>query len=176
MVPPLFALPAIGSGTRIQIRRYDFSEPQAGTDICHRNIAPMKAHIRRYVNEKHDVVTAADMKEVLQSHGGITECRAAVEEVNTANETGGTNKLKGTSKLNNFEFTEAGIRVWCAYRIGPGSLMTYEGKTAQGETGMTLLKPFGASPQHRNVGTGPHSYISREPKNEVFFVMCLVVY
>ena len=167
--PLLFALPAIGSRTRIKIRRYDFSEPQAGKDICDRKIAPMKAHMRRYVNEKHDVVTAADMKEALESHGGITGCRAAVAEVNTANETGGTNKLKGISKLNNFEFTEAGIRVWCAYQIGPGSLMTYEGKTAQGETGMTLLQPFGASPQRRNVGSGPHSYISREPRNEVFF-------
>ena len=76
----LFALPAIGSRTGINIRRYDFSEPQAGKDICDRKIAPMKAHIRRYVNEKHDVIkfSAADMKEVLESHGGIRECRAAV--------------------------------------------------------------------------------------------------
>ena len=41
-----------------------------------------------------------------KAHGGITECRAAVEKINTSNETGGTNKLKGISKLNNFEFTE----------------------------------------------------------------------
>ena len=51
------------------------------------------------------------MKEALKSHGGITGCRAAVAEVNTANETDGTNKLKGIPKLNNFEFTEAGIPV-----------------------------------------------------------------
>ena len=82
---------------------------------------------------------------------------------------GPTNSVKGISKLNNFEFTEAGIRVWCAYQIGPGSLMTYEGKTAQGETEMKLLQPFGASPQLRNVGSGPHPYLSREPRNEVFF-------
>ena len=63
--PLLFALPAVGSRTRIQIRRYDFSEPQAGKDICDRKIAPMKVHIRRYVNERHDVVTAADLKEAL---------------------------------------------------------------------------------------------------------------
>lgn len=151
-VPLLFALPAIGSRTRIQIRRYDFFEPQAGKDICVRNIAPMKAYIRRYVDERHDVVTAAEMKEALEAQGGNTGCKAAIAEVNTANETGGTNKLKGISKLNNFEFTEAEIHVWCAYQIGPGSLVTYVGKTAQGETGMKLLQPFGASPQRRNVG------------------------
>ena len=34
---------------------------------------------------------------------------------------------------------------------------------------MTLLQTFGASPQRRKVGSGPHSYITREPRNEVFF-------
>ena len=104
-----------------------------------------------------------------RSPGGITGCRAAVAKINTANETGGTNKLKGISKLNNFEFTEARIRVWCAYQIGLGSLVTYVGKTAQGETGMKLLLPFGASPQGRNNDSGPHSHILLEPRNEVFF-------
>ena len=47
--------------------------------------------------------------------------------------------------------------------------MTYEGKTAQGETGMRLLQPFGTSPQCRTVGSAPHSYLSWEPRNEVFF-------
>ena len=104
------------------------------------------------------------MKEALESHGGVTGCTAAVAEMNTANETGGINKLKGISKLNNFESTEAGMRVWCAYQIGPGSLVTYVGKTAQGESVMKLLQPFGASPQRRDNDSGPHSHISREPR------------
>ena len=124
----LLALPAIGSRTGIRIRRYDFSEPQAGKDICDRKIAPMKAHIRRYVNEKHDVATAAKMKEALESHGGVRGSRVAIAAVNLANETGGTNKIKGISKLNNFEFTEEGIRSWSsAYQIGPGKLVSCEG-------------------------------------------------
>ena len=87
--------------------------------------------------------------------------------INTVNETGGT---KGISKFNNFEFTEDGIRVWRAYQIGPGSLVSCDGKTPQGATGMKLLQPFAASPQCRNVGSGPHSHISRETRNEVFFL------
>ena len=31
----------------------------------------MKGHIRRYINEKHDVVTAEDMKIALESNGGV---------------------------------------------------------------------------------------------------------
>ena len=42
----------------------------------------MKAHIKRWVNERHDVVTAEDMKAALESHGGIKGCRAAVVEAN----------------------------------------------------------------------------------------------
>ena len=151
----MFALPAIGSRTGIMIRRYDFSEPQAGKDICDRKIAPMKAHIRRYVNEKHDVVTAAAMKEALESHGGITGCRTAVAAINTVNETGGTNKLKGISKFNNFEFTEDGIRVWRAYQIGPGSLVSCDGKTPQGANRNEVVTAFWrkSSVQKRWLGT-----------------------
>ena len=41
----------------------------------------MKAHIRRWVNEKHDVITAEDMKTALESHGGVKGTRTAVVEV-----------------------------------------------------------------------------------------------
>ena len=33
------------------IKRYDFSDPQAGKDICYRRTAALKAHMRRYINE-----------------------------------------------------------------------------------------------------------------------------
>ena len=49
--------------------------------------------------------------------------------------------------------------------------MTYIGKTAQGETGMKLLQPFGVSPQRRNSDSGPHSHISRE-RQELKFFFC----
>lgn len=51
----------------IKVIRYNFSDPQAGKDICDRKTAPMKAHIKRWVNEKHDVLTAEDMKLVIES-------------------------------------------------------------------------------------------------------------
>ena len=40
----------------------------------------MKGHIQRWVNEKRDVVTAVDMKEALESYGGVRGCRIAVAE------------------------------------------------------------------------------------------------
>ena len=38
-------LKSIGERAGIQVRRYDFSNPQSGKDICDRKIAPMKGHI-----------------------------------------------------------------------------------------------------------------------------------
>ena len=61
--------------------RYDFSEPQAGKDICDRKKAPMKAHIKRFVKENNDVTTAEEMKKALESNGGLRGCRVAVVEI-----------------------------------------------------------------------------------------------
>jgi len=57
----ILSLKSIGERAGIYFRRYDFSDPQSGKDICDRRIAPMKGHIQRWLDEKHDVVTAADM-------------------------------------------------------------------------------------------------------------------
>ena len=38
----------------------------------------MKTHIRRWVNEGHDVTTADEMKVALVYHGGVRGCRFAV--------------------------------------------------------------------------------------------------
>ena len=50
-------------------------------DICDCKIASMRAHIKRWVNEKHDVLTAEDMKQAVESHRGLTGIRATVVEV-----------------------------------------------------------------------------------------------
>ena len=96
----------------IKVVRYDFSDPQAGKDIRDRKTAPMKAHIKRWVNKKHDVLTAEDMKLAIESHGGLKGCRAAVVEVDVSQDMVKDNKIPGISLPNNFKFTdESGIRV-----------------------------------------------------------------
>ena len=149
--PLLLSLRDVGERTGVRPVRYDFSEPQAGKDICDRKTAPMKAHIRRWVNERHDVVTAEDMKAALESNGGIKGCRAAVVEVDTTKERNKDSKIPGISVLNNFQFEESGIQVWKAYNIGPGR---YSDLTvaSQGDTGLSVIQPFGPATQKGSVG------------------------
>ena len=84
--PLLLSLRDVWERTGVRPVRYDLSEPKAGQDICDRKIALMKAHIKHWVNEGHDIVTAEDMKAALESHDGIKGCRAPVVEVDTTKE------------------------------------------------------------------------------------------
>ena len=144
--PLILYLADVESRTGVSVIRYDFSDPQAGKDICERKTAPMKAHIRRYVNEKHDVVTAEDMK-AIESHGGLTGCRVAVVEVDSSKDIDDTHsKIPGISLLYNFMFEEKGVRMWKAYKVGEGSFLPsthFQGKQ-QNINVLKIIQPFGA--------------------------------
>ncbi|KAK3719184.1 hypothetical protein QZH41_007786 [Actinostola sp. cb2023] len=111
----------------------------------------MKAHIKRWVNEKHDVITAEDMKLALESHGGVRGCRIAVVEVCSNRDIIKDNKIPGISLLNNFSFEETGIRAWKAYNVGTGRLFKYDDILihAQESTSLKIIQPFGASVKER---------------------------
>ncbi|KAK3738179.1 hypothetical protein QZH41_007176, partial [Actinostola sp. cb2023] len=152
--PLLLSLKKVGERTGVIPVRNDFSAPQAGKDICDRKAASMKAHIKRWVNEKHDVVTAEDMKAALESHGGIKGCRAAVVKVDTTKESNKDNKIPGISVLYNLQYEENGIRVWKAYNIGPGRLIPFNDLIVvqQGETRLKMIQPFGQAALRGRVG------------------------
>ena len=54
-----------GRRVGIEVARYDVSEPQYGEEICDRILCPMKSSIRRYCDERHDVVSTQDMRAAL---------------------------------------------------------------------------------------------------------------
>ena len=60
------AVKDIGDRVGITVARYDFSEPQQGKDICDRVLCPMKAAIRKYCAEGHDIMNVGAMHEALK--------------------------------------------------------------------------------------------------------------
>ena len=62
----------------------------------------MKAYIKRWVNEKHDVLTAEDMKQAVESHRGLTGIRATVVEVD----------LNGPDVKEADQLTKATVNEW----------------------------------------------------------------
>ena len=66
--------------------------------------------MRSFINEGHDV-----------TNGGIDGVRVAcLDVITTASPITETAKIQNVSKLNNFEFTEGGIKAWRAYYIARG--------------------------------------------------------
>ena len=48
---------------RITVARYDFSDPQQGKVVCDRVLCPMKAAIRKYCAERHDIMNVGAMQD-----------------------------------------------------------------------------------------------------------------
>ncbi|KAK6194929.1 hypothetical protein SNE40_000459 [Patella caerulea] len=48
----ILAMSGLSERHNIKVARYDFSEAQAGKDICDRKIVSLKSHIQRYINEE----------------------------------------------------------------------------------------------------------------------------
>ena len=151
----LLSLPSLGERSGVRVARYDFSEPQAGKDICDRRIASIKSHIRRFVNEGNDVETAASMKAAIESHGGVKGCYASVCKVQTTLQTMHKHTMTGVQSLNNFSYEGGGLRAWRAYNIGSGKFFTLamlaQLGTPQGATNLAIVLPFGRP--NEEVGT-----------------------
>ena len=141
----ILSIPSIGERSGIRIARYDFSDPQAGKDVCDRRIATVKSHMRRYLNEGHDIKSASD-KAAVDSYGGVKGCQAAVVKIQESSQTMKKHKMYGIQALNNFSFESGAIRVWKAYNVGPGELFTpaqVEGfGIPQGPTDLFVVQPF----------------------------------
>ena len=110
--------------TGIEVIRYDFSDPQAGKDLCDRKIAPCKQRLRNYVAENNDIETAEDVKKGLEAPPIIVGTRVAVCKIDTSKMSAavGNNKIPSVTRYmyNNFSFAKDGMRVWQAYSVGEG--------------------------------------------------------
>ena len=158
----LLSLKAMGERHGVEFKRYDFSDPQSGKDVCDRRIASMKTHMRRWVNEGHDITTAEEMKIALESHEGVRGCRFAVVEIDKSTQNSQVKKIPGISFLNNFMFFDDGIRAWKAYQIGECHFYPYSSLTtnAQGATAIKVLNPFSSPSNCSGASVAGHSSIS----------------
>lgn len=105
--------------TGIRIKRIDFSDPQGGKGPCDRKSATIKAHVRRYINEGHDVTNAEKFMEAILSHSGVRGVRVVVIDTGGIKPVEGI-KLPGINSLNNFLYSDDKLTMWKAYNIGQG--------------------------------------------------------
>ncbi len=116
----------IGSLTGVSIKRYDFSEPQAGKGRCDRSSSHQKAHVNRCLNEGNDMTSASHIKRALEMHGGVRGVISYVVEVPAAVQPQSKPKIQDVSLLHNYEYLKEGLKVWKAYNVGEGELISWE--------------------------------------------------
>ena len=111
--------------TDIKVERVDFSDPQGGKGPCDRRAATIKAHVLRYINEGHDVVTADDLKRAILSHGGIRGVRVTLIDSTKQHPISLHGKLEGVSSLNNFHYGKECLTAWKAFDLGKGKTIPW---------------------------------------------------
>lgn len=62
----------------INLCQVDYSDPQGGKGPCDRKAATIKSHIKIYLNEGHDVETAEQMVQAIESGGGVPGVRVTL--------------------------------------------------------------------------------------------------
>ncbi|XP_069107183.1 uncharacterized protein [Argopecten irradians] len=124
--PLWLSLFGVSCRTGVKILQYDYSEAQSGKSYCDSKIAHMRGKIRVYAASGHNVISAMDMKEALDSGSGVVGCQTAVVNVNNSAQTLTGHKMKGVSTISNLRLEDKGIRTFRAHGIGPGELMPKE--------------------------------------------------
>jgi hypothetical protein len=119
----ILAVQQIANKYKVDIR-LDFSDPQGGKGSCDRKAATIKNHIRMYLNSGKDVETADQMKNAIESFGGVPGVRVMLCDPPIIPEFEPV-KWEGVSFINNISYSKDGIRIWRQYGIGPGKVLNW---------------------------------------------------
>lgn len=123
--------------------------------MCDRIISPLKGVIRRYCNEGHDILTAADMFAALKARP-VKGCTAAVCEVDSAVKEIKANKIPNFSSFHNFSYEKEGLRMWKAFEIGSGQLLSWSALDVQVPVGDISAKPVSEDLDFRGRAAAGH--------------------
>ena len=106
----LLAIPQLAKKYDINVR-LDFSDPQGGKGSCDRKAAAVKNHMRIYLNSGQDVETPKQMKNAMESSGGMPGVRVMLCDTQNIRKSIPV-KWEGVSFINNVEYGNEGMRVW----------------------------------------------------------------
>lgn len=102
----------------------DFSDPQGGKGACDRKSATIKSHMTSYLNSGHDISTAAEMEQAINSLGGVPGVNVRLCLM-TQDEELQALKWDGVSYVNNIQYYNTRVKVWKAYGIGKGKSLLW---------------------------------------------------
>ena len=128
----------------------------------------MKASVRRYCNEGHDILSADVMRSVL-SVRYVKGTSACVCLTDVSKKTLDVQSVEGFSSYHNLAYETSGVRVWKSYGIGPGTLILFDGvfKRHQSSTHFVVVKDFSLS----RILAYISQHVRAVPKRKGFFLV-----
>ena len=115
----LIVAPQIAKRHGLQISRIDLSESQGGKGACDHKAATIKSHMAQYLNSGHNIETAAQMKDAIESSRGVRGVSVKVCSPPSV-PSNKSFKWEKVSFVSNLYYSQEEIRTWRAYNIGPG--------------------------------------------------------
>ncbi|CAC5421974.1 unnamed protein product [Mytilus coruscus] len=110
-----------------KLKTYNFSEALDGKGPCDSRASHIKACVRRYINEGHDVTSAEEMEQAIDvKQKGSFRVRFVDIVTNLDAEKSQIKPITGITQLHNFSFDVNGITVWKAYGIGEGKRISWD--------------------------------------------------
>ena len=88
-------------------------------------MATIKSYVKIFLNSGNNIESAEEMKNAILSLGGVASVNFTILGPPEAS-TFSTVRLEGVSTISNIEYSEEGLHVWKAYKIGPGKLIQWE--------------------------------------------------
>lgn len=85
---------------------------------------PLNPIVAVHLNSGHDIDKASQMQEAIESFGGVSGGQVKLCSPPSTSITGPV-KWDGVSFINDVQYNEEGLRVWRAYKIGPGKFIPW---------------------------------------------------
>ena len=157
----------VASEHAIELKRFDFSDPQGGKGSCDRKATTIKSHMHTHLNSGHDIETASQMMTAIESSGGISGVRVTVSGSQPAAKSTPV-KWEGISFINNTAYTQEGLHVWRAYGIGSGKFVPWSNFRQQvGSLPQLNKQKQSSSAEVSGVNQSKHRFYKRPHRTEI---------
>ncbi|CAF1545057.1 unnamed protein product [Adineta ricciae] len=154
----------------IKIIMRDYSEVQAGKDICDRIAGASKMRMKAYLHAGNDVVNASQIKRGMEYCGGIKNVKVAVGEMINNVCAIDSYHIADISMIRNIVYNDYHMVLRKASEIGPGRILKF--KALNIPINMKLIEPFEPSNCDNNNNNVHVRNRQRNDRNYTSFFFC----
>ncbi|CAF3125343.1 unnamed protein product [Rotaria sp. Silwood2] len=131
---------SLANSLGIKIIMRDYSEVQAGRDICDRIVGASKMRVKAYLHAGNDVVNASQIKLGMEYCGGVKNVKIGVGEVINNVDSIDSYPIADISMIRNIVYQNDYMVLRKASEIGPGRVINF--KTLDIPINMKLIESF----------------------------------